>query len=85
MAQKTMTASGNIIAANTIRKVYKVVLSATANATATFMIGGAAGAQNGPVVRVLANDTAECCFPGGVVADYVTLSGAGVNCWIDFS
>lgn len=85
MANKTLTASGVVISGTSKRKIYHVVASATANFTVTFTTGGAGGDQVGPVIRGLANDTIEVSFPGGVLADYVTLSGAGINCWISYS
>ena len=84
MAQKLLSASGAIKGTKDVR-VYHLVLSGTANATATLKIGGSGGSATGPVVRTLANTSVEVHFPGGVLCDYITLSGAGVNCWVSFS
>jgi len=85
MANKLLAASGAVYSGTTKRKVYHVHLSGTANATAVFLTGGSGGSAVSPVIRVLANESGEFCFPGGILCDYVTLTGAGVNCWISYS
>jgi hypothetical protein len=85
MASKLLTESGVVKSGTNKRKVYHVHLSATADATAVFKAGGTGGTAVSPVIRVLANESIECSFPGGITCDYVTLTGAGVNCWVSYS
>lgn len=85
MANKLLTASAVVHSGTTKKKVYHVHLSGTANATCVLKTGGTAGTAVSPVIRVLANESGEFCFPGGITCDYVTLTGTGVNCWVSYS
>jgi hypothetical protein len=85
MASKLLTASGEIYSGTTKKKVYKVILSATATSSCILRTGGSGGTQVAPAIRATSNNTVTVSFPGGILADYATLTGTSVNCWINYS